>query len=239
MNIISRISSLLAVVLIVAVSINAHAQQQPGTHIDLENYKKEVVTAQDLARWDFRGMGKAFASGGGTFCLTENDSTVGAVMISPAAYTGDVIVRYKTLALTSATVLVFMHSATDVGSETLTIPSDYNGNMGMWTKEKDNYFYAFRNAPHNYPPFLRKYPVPGGDALVMANENFMLPGVYYDIEIGRVGNRLWLSVDGRKIIETEDESILPGGHLAFRIRGTAGFKAACLIKEVEIYSAKQ
>ncbi len=232
----NRINRLLAVALFVAPFLSSYAQQQSGTLVDLENYKKEVVSAQDLASWDFRGMGKAFASGGSAFCLTENDSTVGAVLISPASYTGDVIVRYKTLALTSATVLVFMHSATDVGADKLTIPSGYNGNMGMWTKEKDNYFYAFRNAPHNYPPFLRKYPVPGGEALAMAQENFMLPGVYYAIEIGRVGNSLWLSVDGRKIIETEDESILPGGHLAFRIRGTAGFKAACLIKEVEIYN---
>jgi hypothetical protein len=43
-------------------------------------------------------------------------------------------------------------------------------------------------------------------------------------------------VDGEKIVETEDESMLPGGHMAFRIRGTAGFKAACLIRDLEIYS---
>ncbi len=61
----------------------------------------------------------------------------------------------------------------------------------------------------------------------------------YTIEIGRIDNSLWLSVDGEKIIETVDESILPGGHVVFRVRGTAGFKAACLIKEVEIYSEKQ
>jgi hypothetical protein len=234
----NRISRLLAVAFLLIISINSQAQQQTGTNLNLENYQKEAISAQDLASWDFWGMGKAFASGGGAYCLTENDSTVGAVMISPASYSGDVIVRYKTLALTSATVLVVMHSATDVGSDKLTIPVDYNGNMGIWTKEKDNYFYAFRNAPHNFPPFLRKYPVPGGEAIAMASENFMLPGVYYAIEIGRIGNSLWLSVDGQMVIETEDESMLSGGHLAFRIRGTAGFKAACLIKDVEIYSEK-
>jgi len=233
-----RINRLLVVVLFVATSISTLAQEQLGTRLDLENYNKDAISAEDLGSWDFWGMGKAFASGGGAFCMTENDSTLGAVMVSPVSYDGDVIVRYKTLALTSATVLVFMHSATDVGSEKLTIPTGYNGNMGMWVNEKDNYFYAFRNAPHNFPPFLRKYPVPGGDAIAMANENFMLPGVYYDIEIGRVGNKLWLNVDGENIFETKDESVLSGGHLAFRIRGTAGFKAACLIKDVEIYSEK-
>ena len=226
------------VVLLAGLTLSSHAQQKQNSALDLEKYKKELVSSQDLLGWDFFGLGRAFESGGGSFCLTENDSTLGAVMISPESYSGDVVVRYKTLALTSATVLVFMHSASDVGSDKLTIPTDYNGNMGMWTSEKDNYFHAFRNEAHNFPPFIRKYPVPGGDALALASENVTLPGVFYAVEIGRIGNSLWLSVDGQKIIETEDESVLPGGHLVFRVRGTAGFKAACLIKEVEIYSEK-
>jgi len=228
---------LLSMTLLLSMVIGCQAQN-PECVLDLESYKKEVVSSKELAGWDFWGMGNAFESGSGQFCLTENDSTVGAVLISPDSYTGNVIIRYKTLALTSATVLVVMHSATDVGSDELSIQKDYNGNMGLWIKEKDNYFYAFRNAPHNFPPFIRKYPVPGGNALATAKENFMIPGVYYAIEIGRVDNKLWLNVDGKKIIEAEDESILTGGHIVFRIRGTAGYKAACLIKDLEIYSTK-
>jgi len=213
--------------------------QQSGTAHDLENYQKEVITSADLERWDFWGMGKAFSSGGGQFCLTENDSTLGAVLISPDPYVGDVIIRYKTFALTSASVLVVMHSVSDLDSDvSLSIPGDYNGAMSLWVNEKDNYFYAFKNASHAYPPFIRKYPVPGGEALVIAEENLMLPGKYYAIEIGRIGNKLWLKIDGKKVLETVDESILPGGHIAFRVRGTAGFKAACLIKDLEIYSKK-
>ena len=231
-----HISRIWAGVLIAGLALNSTAQQPNECSLDLEKYHKELVSSSELAGWDFFGMGKAFESGGGSVCLTENDSTAGVVLISPKSYAGDVIVRYKTLALTSATVLVFMHSASDLGSDKLTIPEDYNGNMGMWTTEKDNYSHAFRNAPHNFPPFIRKYPIPGGDALAMANENFMLPGVYYQIEVGRIGKKLWLCVDGQMIIITEDEAILSGGHLAFRVRGTAGYKAACLIKEVEVYS---
>jgi hypothetical protein len=120
----------------------------------------------------------------------------------------------------------------------LSIPGDYNGAMSLWVNEKDNYFYAFKNASHAYPPFIRKYPVPGGDALAIAEENLMLPGKYYAIELGRIGNKLWLKIDGKKVLETVDESMLPGGHIAFRVRGTAGFKAACLIKDLEIFSEK-
>ena len=145
----NRIHQMLTLVLLVVFGMNCRAQQGSETDADLEKYQKEVVSASDLGNWDFWGLGKAYPSGP-AFCLTENDSTVGAVLISPASYTGDVVVRYKTMALTSATVLVFMHSATDVGSDKLTIPEDYNGNMGLWINEKDNYFYAFKNAPHNF-----------------------------------------------------------------------------------------
>ena len=204
---------------------------------DLSSYTKETVSADDLANWNFQGLGKAFNAGGNQFCLMEADSTFGVVLISPKAYDGDVIVRYKTLALTTPTVMVFMHSASNIGSdEDLTIPEDYNGNMGFWMTNCENYFYAFKNASHNFTPFIRKYPVPGNESLVSAKENFMVPGKYYAIEIGRIDNTLWLSIDGKKILETTDDTIYNGGYLAFRLRGTAGFKAACLIKDMEIYS---
>lgn len=229
---------LLILPLLVSMGMGSCTQLHENT-VDLEGYKREIISSGDLAGWDFWGMGEAYAVGGSQFCLTENDTSLGALIISPESYTGDVIIRYHTLALTNAAVLVVMHSASDLGSDQLlNIPADYNGNMGLWVNEKDNYFYAFRNAPHIHPPFIRKYPVPGDDALVMAQENFMLPGVYYSVELGRIDNRLWLSVDGKKIIETEDESILPGGHVVFRIRGTAGFKAACLIRDLEIFSVE-
>ena len=97
------------------------------------------------------------------------------------------------LSLTSSTVLVTLLSASDKGSSgVLNIPEAYNGKMSFWTKEKENYFFAFRTAPHNNPPFLRKYPVPGNEALASASENFMLPGIHYEIELGRIDNKLWL-----------------------------------------------
>ncbi len=228
--------TVVTVITVVVISLGSCELQQNGTALNLDNYTHETFTPEDLAEWDFWGLGTAQKSGG-QFSLQENDSTFGALIISPESYTGDVVIRYKTMALTSATVLVVMHSMSDMGSGgKLTIPEGYNGNMGLWSKERDNYFFAYRNAAHNYPPFLRKYPVPGGDALATAQENVTLPGVHHSIEVGRIGNRLWLSIDGEQIIEAEDESMLPGGHIALRVRGTAGLKAACLIKDLEIYS---
>ena len=182
-------------------------------------------------------MGKAFKSGSAQFCITENDSTLGAMIVSPESYNGDVIVRYQVLSLTSSTVLVALLSASDKGSSgVLTIPETYLGKMSFWTKEKENYFFAFRTAPHNSPPFLRKYSTQGREDLAIASENFMLPGIHYEVELGRIGNKLWLSVNGEKIFEGVDGDMLVAGHIAFRVRGTANFKAACLIKDLEIYS---
>jgi hypothetical protein len=218
----------------IAVALSSCEQQQ--LTLDLSNFNMEEVSIEDLGNWPFYGLGRAYKSGG-QFCIAEADSTVGAMIVSPKSYTGDVVIRYKTMALTTPTVLVAMLSASDLGAGgTLTLPEDYNGRMGLWTQEKDNYFFAFKNGAHNYPPFIRKYPEPGNDALVIAKENFMLPGVHYDIELGRIGNKLWLTVDGERIIETEEEEMLAGGHIALRVRGTAGLKAACLIKDLVIYS---
>jgi len=225
------------IVLSVITVLGISSCSQAPEAIDLNNYRLEQVSADDLENWSFYGLGEAFKSGGAQFCIAENDSTLGAMIVSPESYSGDVIIRYKVLSLTSSTVLVAMISASDMDSSTeLTIPDSYDGRMSLWTKEKDNYFFAFRNAPHDRTPFLRKYPVPGSEALASATENIMFPGNHYEVELGRIDNTLWLSVNGEKILETTDDEILPGGHIAFRVRGTANFRAACLIKDLEIYS---
>lgn len=130
-----------------------------------------------------------------------------------------------------------MVSISDLGeSENLTIPDDYDGGMGLFASEKENYFFAFKNAPHsNNTPFVRKFPNASGN-LGSADESNMIAGIYYDIEIGKYQGKLWLAVNGEKLFEVEDENPLQGGHVALRIRGTAGFKAGCLIKDLEILS---
>jgi hypothetical protein len=151
-------------------------------------------------------------------------------------YENDVIVRYRVLALTSPTVLVALLSISDQGeSNELTVPGDFDGSLGLFVREKENYFFAFKNGPHNVTPFVRKSPSTG-ESLGTANENSMIAGVYYHVEVGKQQGKLWLTVDGKKLFETEDPDPLAGGHIALRIRGTAGFKAGCLIKDLEILS---
>ena len=195
-------------------------------------YSQKISTAE-LMNWTLLGEGEV-GSLGEQVSLQEADISKGIMLVSPKIYGDNVIVKYKVLALTSATVIVTMLSVSDTGaSEDLTIPENYDGNIGIWSNEKENYFFAFKNAPHNRTPFVRKNPG-SGEELISAAENVMIAGFYYDIEVGREKDKLWLSIDGRKTFEVKDEAPLSGGHIAIRLRGTAGFKAGCLIKEMEI-----
>lgn len=197
--------------------------------------KKTIVSADDLANWPVVGLGKVEKSGN-QITMQESDDSKGIMLVSPIPYSSDVIVRYKTLALTSPTVLVALISLSDIGmSDNISIPENFDGSLGLFTNERENYFFAFKNAPHNVTPFVRRSPATG-QTLASASENSMIAGVYYNVEIGKVQGKLWLAVNGVKLFEAEDKDPLSGGHIALRIRGTAGFRAACLIKDLEIFN---
>ena len=191
------------------------------------------VSQDELLTWTRLGIGSVSKSGP-SVALQESEDSKGIMLVSPDTYGPDVIIRYKVLALTPATVLVAFLSLSDKGeSNELTIPEGYDGSLGLLTKESENYFFAFKNAPHNTTPFVKKSPdVPEG--LIRATENSMIAGVFYDVELGSSDGNLWLTVDGEKIFETTDPEPLTGGHIALRIRGTTGFEAGCLIRDLEI-----
>ncbi len=95
---------------------------------------------------------------------------------------------------------------------------------------------AFHNAPHNRYPFVNRFPVSGNNPLTEAGQSYMQPGVYYHLDVGREHERIWLAIDGEKIIEAIDPEPLGEGHFSFRIRGTGNEIASCLIRNVKIYS---
>jgi len=201
----------------------------------LKEYKKQDITTSQLKTWQLLGKG-AVSKWGTQLSLQESEKSKGIMLISPKTYGDDVIITYKVLALTPATVIVNMLSVSDKGMDThLNIPKDYDGSIGLWSKQKQSYFFAFKNASHNVTPFVKKLPN-GINPLQSYKNNFMTAGVYYEVEVGRRGNKLWLKIDGKNIIDTKDELPLSNGKIAIRLRGTAGFKAGCLIKEFTIYS---
>ncbi len=53
-----------------------------------------------------------------------------------------------------ASVCVAILYASDMGdAESLTMPTGYDGSMGHWINEIDNYFFAFHNQAHYRKPF--------------------------------------------------------------------------------------
>lgn len=219
--------------LIVLLVLSGTACSQP----EESELKKTSISQDELLTWTVMGKGEVGKSGPAV-SMQESDDSKGIMLVSPDVYGPDQIVRYKVLALTPATVLVALLSVSDEGEATgLEVPEDFDGSLGLFTREKENYFFAFKNAPHNLTPFVRKSPNAEG-SLGTAAENSMIAGVYYDVEVGAQGGKLWLSIDGEKVIETTDPEPLAGGHIALRIRGTAGFRASCLIRDLEILSNK-
>lgn len=205
---------------------------------ELKEFHKEIITPSELEKnWDFYGIGKAFSEVHNQFLIGEDEKSLGAILVSPKSYGENVVIRYEAMTLTPASVLVAILSATNHGKDTpLTIPEDHNGAMPFWRDEVDCYFFAFSNAAHNFTPFVRRYPKTENSTLASAKENVMQAGRYYKIEVGRIGKKLWLKVDGKLMFKTEDYDPLPGGKIAFRTRGTAGYKAAFLMKNLEIYT---
>lgn len=198
------------------------------------DFKSEKIPAKQLAKWDFYGKGKVSVIRK-QVALQEADNSKGVMLISPKKYGKKVFMKYKVMALTPATVIVSLLSVSNKDSKDLSIPKNYDGNIKLWAKNKQSYFIAYKNAPHNFKPFIRKNPN-AKKLLAQAKENVMTAGVYYDVEVGRNENHIWLSINGEKIVETNDPKALEDGHLAIRLRGVAGLKAASLIKDFQIFT---
>jgi hypothetical protein len=211
-------------------------QNKEELAFDITEWNEIEVSPEELVNWKLLGEGQVFNIFNGQTCLMEADTTQGVMLMGPDYYGENVVVKYKALALTPASVFVTMLSTTDTTSEqTLTIPEEYDGSMGLLTQDIANYFFAFKNEPHGANPFIMKNPGSVQESSA-AQSDGMVAGVYYDIEVGRIGEKVWLSIDGKKVVEMQDPQPLKGGHVIFRLRGTAGLKAACLIKEFKIYT---
>lgn len=201
-----------------------------------ESLTKRRITSEELLKWDKWGDGE-ITHMGEQLCIKEADESKGIMLVSPSSFNGTVVLKFKVLALTSASVMAVVLAATDEGKAKLSIPDSYDGSFGLWQK-KNNYFFAFKNASHNKTPFVVKYGNPfSGEELASAEDNYMMAGKYYSIELGKKENTLWLSIDGEKMFEVEDtDHPFQNGHVALRVRGTVGLLGAILIKDLKIYT---
>jgi hypothetical protein len=225
-----------------STNINSNAEVKDNNHDTLVNKdwlkekgwsKKKIDIDQLLSAWALLGDGNTFKFAEQLY-LDESEHSKGVVLLSPDYYRGDIVLRYKVLALSPGSVFVSIISAKDKNSSQLSIPEKYKGEMNFWSEEAENYFFAFKNASHNSTPFIKKNP--NDNLFVTAtDQDKMTVGVYYNIEVGRVGSELWLSIDDKIFTFMVDKNPIREGHIAFRLRGTAGLPAKCLIKDFEVY----
>ena len=120
---------------------------------NIKDWKQEKITPENLVKWKLLGKGKVSNTMADQTILTELDETQGVMLLSPVYYGKNVVVKYKALALTPVSVFVTMLSASDTDKNSLNIPSNYDGSMGIWNGSKRNYFFAFKNAAHAGTPF--------------------------------------------------------------------------------------
>lgn len=199
----------------------------------VEPWERDSINSEDLAKWEVLGNGKAYEIMNDQFYIGENEGSKGVMLVSPKIY-DDVVLKYKVLALTASTVFVTaLSTSSDSLNSELEFPSDYDGGISLLTEDLSNYFFAYKTTTHGTNPFITKNPHSQFEIIASDADN-MIPGVYYNIEIGKDGKQLWLSINGKKVVEAEDEDRLKDGHIVFRLRGTSGLDASALIKDLII-----
>ena len=192
-----------------------------------------AVSPEELAnQWTFHGEGSSAAQNR-MFYMEETIGSKGVMIVSPKTYEGDVTIRYELMPMNPASVCVAILYASDMGdAESLTMPAGYDGSMGHWINEIDNYFFAFHNQAHDRKPFGIRFAT--GNQLGEGEANVMRSGEFHTIEIRRRGEMFSLFVNDERLFEGRDPDPLDSGHIAFRLRGISQHAASCLIRNLTI-----
>lgn len=193
----------------------------------------ETVAPETMeSEWAFHGIG-SHAAQNRMFYMEEGSDSQGVMIVSPEAYEGDVTVRYELMPMNAASVCVAILYASDMGeAETLTMPEGYDGSMGHWINEVDNYFFAFHNMAHDRKPFGIRFATQ--NQLGEGTANVMRAGEFHTVEIRRRGDVFSLYINDERVFEGSDPEPLESGHIAFRLRGIPQHAASCLIRNLTI-----
>lgn len=195
-----------------------------------------AVTLAELAQWQLLGNGSVVLDESEqALRMTETEGSKGITLLSPVSYGPDVIVKFSVKPATYESVNVVIIAASDsaTGGD-FTVPADHDGGFGFWTEGTvQDYVVAFHNGAHNRHPFITRNP--GANLLVEADKEAVTEN-WHAVEIGRKEGRIWLSIDGAVVIETTDTASkpLPGGRVAFRLRGTPDKTASAWFRDVVV-----
>ncbi len=188
---------------------------------------------EDLSAWRMVGAGRLERVDGSVYRFTEGADSRGVTLVSPHPYGRNVTLSFKIKPERYEGVCVVLLSASD-GAGGLDIPPDDDGGMAFWSEGSvRNYMIAFHVAYHQPNLFIRKNP---GMTEIAMTPDVVNEEKWYDMEIGRSGERIWVKADGVVALEgTDPESGgVPGGHIGIRLRGPGDGSYSCLISDVTI-----
>lgn len=222
----------LLVVLLVFDGVLAQSKSSPPGNVSL---RKTNYSVDELLTWTRRGQGYVNDFRGEALQMAEQEGSRGLILSSPGSFGQRTIVRYRMFTLTPGTVLVTMLSASNHSdTRELTIPKQNRGGAGYWVNDTSNYFFAYHNAAHMKKPFVVRFDRGEKTSIARAREWRMTTGRWYDVEVGRWKDRLWLKINDHRLFQGTDPEPASGGHVVLRIRGTGLQQANCLIRDLRI-----
>lgn len=195
------------------------------------------IDTEELARWRLLGPGKVeLIREQQAVRLIEGDESKGVVLLSPRVYGKRVVARFMAKPEVYETICVVFLSASAVDGREINVPAEYDGNFDFWRGPKasvKNYTFAFHTGYHQPNAFLIRNP---GPVELAKARDIATAQRWYTVEIGRDGERLWMRVDDRTVLEGTDTSAggLPEGHFGLRVRGPGNGKATVLFKKMTI-----
>ncbi|TPN87371.1 family 16 glycoside hydrolase [Aquimarina algicola] len=189
--------------------------------------KEEKITPEELVTWQTFDKGKSYIRDN-ELIVEETEGADGYFLISPKTYAKDFVLKYKVKPISKSTVLITLFSAIqDEKSEQFGLPKETATPREVWewrTKMK-HYNLTINNASHGNKPFFFKNISPHFRGFYKSLPNNIIGvGHWYDVEIGKEGNRLWFKLNDKTYFDVEDCNPFEGGRLLFRISGSTGEK---------------
>jgi hypothetical protein len=188
----------------------------------------------DLSAWRIAGIGTVQpAPAEKAFRVTEGKASKGLTLISPRPHGQNTVLRFKVKPERYEGVCVVLLAASDSRIGDLAIPANHDGAMGFWSEGTvQDYMFAFHTGFHQPNMYIKRNP---GMTDIAQTKDTAAGQRWYDIEIGCMGARLWMKVDGKTAVEGTDPSGgLQGGYMGIRLRGPGDGTFSCLFRDVTV-----
>jgi hypothetical protein len=198
-------------------------------------HKRIPLSVEDVARWQLLGIGDS-AVEGDVLRLKEGAGSKGVVLLSPMECSASCTLRFRVKPESHQGVTAVLLSVSPRTGKELRFPARYDGNLELWQNAAStlrSYLIAFHTAFHQPKAFIQRTP---GAVELRSAPDVARDEVWYAIETGRAGRRVWLKVDGEVVIEATDvDQQLPGGRVGLRLRGPGDGSFSALFRDFELY----